>query len=121
MQSNLFFLEDGDAVSLDEAGGLSSWIQRTATGFDRGLITELRAKLKTGIKTKKEKQELVKEIDRFISEVEHGSVRQVGVRLISSRATSDTIGYLKQINSQKIAKYVSDLKKIRSEVANYEV
>lgn len=41
-----FFLESQEAESLEEAGGLLSWLKRAYTGMDTDLIDELRSDIK---------------------------------------------------------------------------
>lgn len=60
---------DLDLVPLNEAGGVISWIKRTLSGSDQGVVSEL-GSLAARIETKEEKATLLRELDEFINEAE---------------------------------------------------
>ena len=53
---------------LDEAGGLVSWVKRYVTGADSDVIEQIRSELPS-IQTEKDKQDMLRFLDKLIAEV----------------------------------------------------
>lgn len=71
-----------DRLPLEEAGGFVSWMTRYVTGADASIIDEIRAELPE-IKSWKDKQDMLRLIDKLIAEVrtytDRGSIN-TGIR-----------------------------------------
>ena len=59
---------------LDEAGGLVSWVKRYVTGADSDVIEQIRSELPS-IQTEKDKQDMLRFLDKLIAEVRSYSDR----------------------------------------------
>ena len=68
-EDNYFELEELGIEPLNEVGGVTSWLRRMITGRDKQLNNAIIAEL-TKVKTVREKENLLNELDKFIEEAE---------------------------------------------------
>ena len=84
-------------ATFNEAGGVISWIKRYVTGADEDIIEEIRSEM-SSIKTRQEKDAMLRFIDKLIAEVrkytDRGDVNS-GVR--GGIAGFFTLGYLRSV------------------------
>ena len=116
-----FFLESQETESLEEAGGLLSWLKRAYTGMDTDLIDELRSDIKGKIHTKKDQHDALHDIDKFIAEGEKLQTSQAVFHVLAPHGLIGPVASFIIRNSNtkdgSRQKYVAALKKVRAEVA----
>ena len=104
-------------MALVEAGGIVSWFKRTYTNHDKNLPLELEKELRLKVKSEKDKEALIKEIDGYIDEVGASRSELLGAR--SSPLAHHLVAKAEERGD--IANYVAALKTVRSKAAAFKV
>lgn len=114
-------LTESEMIELAEAGGLISWLKRAYTGMDTKLIDELRDEIKNKIKTEAQKEDALRDIDKFIREGRGLTGTQLVYHLFAPHTWLGPIVsfIIRHSNTEDGSRerYVDAMKKVRAEVA----
>lgn len=128
MMYDNFFLEEAalELDSLQEAGGLVSWLKRAYTGMDNGLLEELRYELQRKIKSESQRQGVLQDIDKFIREGQGLTASQFAYHFVVTGPAfigPITSFILRNSNTKDGSRkrYIEALEKIRDEVEKMKV
>ena len=95
---------------LDEAGGLVSWVKRYVTGADSDVIEQIRSELPS-IQTEKDKQDMLRFLDKLIAEVRSYSDRGTVNTAVRTGLAAYFTQYLSAGSSAAASKVNSEIAK----------